>query len=219
MGIFVYGASGHAKVVLDILRKNKCDIAGFFDDNKSLWGDHFLGHKIWSIEDLPIESMKGSSPKHCEIFLAIGDNVTRKRIAKKVSDKQYCYLYGSSIEHPSAQVDNLIFGKGTISMANVVVNIGSKIGSQVILNTGCTVDHDCIIEDYVHLSPGVHLAGNVHVGEGAHLGVGVNVIPGIKIGAWSTIGAGAAVVDHIPPYSTAVGVPARVIKTHESNKE
>ncbi len=218
MGVFVYGASGHAKVVIDILKKNHAEILGLIDDNKSLWGGHFQGYRIFGLENLPFDPMSwaGGGPFPIQIFLAIGNNSTRKEIAQKVTDHHESYLSSVNIIHPSAQInDSIKIEQGTVVMANVAVNIDAQIGKHVILNTGCTIDHDCIIEDYVHLSPGTHLAGNVHVGEGAHLGVGVSVIPGIKIGAWSVIGAGAAVVDHIPAYSTAVGVPARVIKTHE----
>jgi acetyltransferase EpsM len=85
----------------------------------------------------------------------------------------------------------------------------------VILNTSCSVDHDCVVEDFAHLAPGVRLAGNVHVGEGALLGVGSCVIPGVRIGRWATVGAGAAVIEDVPDYATVVGVPARVIKIGE----
>jgi len=53
------------------------------------------------------------------------------------------------------------------------------------------------------------------VGEGTFIGLGSSVIPGIRIGRWSVIGAGAAVTEDLPDNCTAVGVPARVIKTHE----
>jgi len=218
MDLLVYGASGQAKVVIDILRQNEFQIQGLLDDNKSLWGSQFQGYKIYGLEELSFDPMvlAGGGPSPIQIVLAIGDNSTRKKIANKVTNQQDLIFSKVNIIHPVAQIDDSInIGDGTVIMANVVVNVDAEIGKHVILNTACTVDHDCIIEDYVHLSPGVHLAGNVHVGEGAHLGVGVSVIPGIKIGAWSVIGAGAAVVDHIPAYSTAVGVPARVIKTHK----
>lgn len=222
MGFYVYGASGHAKVVMDLLIQNDYEIEGLIDDNKSLWGDYFQGFKIFGLEGLPFDPMSwaGGGPCPIKIIAGIGDNATRKLVVEKVLMNDDSILAQIALKHPSVQIYN--FGKvgfGTAIMANVVVNIDSEIGKHVILNTGCTVDHDCIIEDYVHLSPGVNLESNVHVGEGAHLKVGVSVIAGIKIGAWSTIGAGAAVVDPIPPYSTAVGVPARVIKTHEPNKE
>ena len=90
------------------------------------------------------------------------------------------------------------------------------VGENCILNTGAIVEHDCIVADHVHLSPAVTLCGKVTVGSFTHLGAGVTVIPGTSIGARAVVGAGAVVLQEIPSDSTAVGVPARVIKLRES---
>ncbi|HIC96179.1 TPA: transferase, partial [Candidatus Bipolaricaulota bacterium] len=92
-------------------------------------------------------------------------------------------------------------------------------GENVIINTGATIDHDCVIEDYVHISPGVHLAGNVKLGELSHIGIGASAVQRVKIGKGVIIGAGAVVIDDIPDHVTAVGVPARVIKRHGEGAE
>ena len=95
--------------------------------------------------------------------------------------------------------------------AGVVVNPGSAIGANVILNTGCTVDHHNRIEDHAHIAPGVHMGGDVHIGEGALVGIGATVMPQRRVGAWSVVGAGALVHADIPDHVIAVGSPARVI--------
>ena len=51
------------------------------------------------------------------------------------------------------------------------------------------------------------------VGEGAFVGTGATVLEKICIGAWSVVGAGAVITRDVPPNSTVVGVPGRVIKT------
>ena len=71
------------------------------------------------------------------------------------------------------------------------------------------------MDNFCNINPGAHLAGNVTVGEGCYIGMGANIIQGISIGPWSIIGAGAVVVRDIPANVTAVGVPAKVIKTRE----
>ena len=96
-------------------------------------------------------------------------------------------------------------------MPGVVINARATIGKQVILNTGCSIDHDCFLEDFVHISPGVALAGNVRVGEGTHIGIGAVVIPGVKIGKWCTIGAGTVVLKDVPDGAMVVGNPGRMI--------
>ncbi len=93
------------------------------------------------------------------------------------------------------------------------MNAGTVVGQHAIINTGCTIDHDCMIGNYAHISPGVNLAGGVAVGEGTHLGISSCVIPRCSIGDWSVVGAGAAVVRDIPSRCVAVGVPAKPIRT------
>ena len=51
------------------------------------------------------------------------------------------------------------------------------------------------------------------INDGAHIGIGSIIMPGVTIGEGAVIGAGSVVVKDIPPYSVAVGSPAKVIKT------
>jgi acetyltransferase-like isoleucine patch superfamily enzyme len=53
----------------------------------------------------------------------------------------------------------------------------------------------------------------VAIKDGAHIGIGAIIMPGVTIGEGAVIGAGAVVTKDIPPYSVAVGSPAKVIKT------
>jgi acetyltransferase-like isoleucine patch superfamily enzyme len=75
------------------------------------------------------------------------------------------------------------------------------------------VGHDSRVDDYALLAPGVHISGYVHVGEGCDLGAGATIVPSAELGAWSIVGAGATVTGSLPPNCTAVGTPARPIKT------
>jgi acetyltransferase-like isoleucine patch superfamily enzyme len=100
----------------------------------------------------------------------------------------------------------------------VVVNTGSVIGDNVILNTGCTVDHHNSIGSHSHIAPGTHSGGGVHISEGVLVGIGAAIIPGCSIGQWAIIGAGSTVTKDIPAFTTAVGTPARVIKRHEPQR-
>jgi acetyltransferase-like isoleucine patch superfamily enzyme len=93
----------------------------------------------------------------------------------------------------------------------VIVNTGSVVAANVILNTGCTIDHHCQIGQHVHVAPGAHLAGAVKVGAGSFLGIGTVVTPERAIGEWSTVAAGAVVTKDIPSRVVAAGAPARVI--------
>ena len=98
-------------------------------------------------------------------------------------------------------------------MAGVIINCGSTIGENVILNTGCTVDHHNKIAAHVHIAPGTHLGGEVSAEEGVFIGLGASILPRTTIGAWSIVGAGACVIESVPPEQTVVGVPAKQLKS------
>jgi sugar O-acyltransferase (sialic acid O-acetyltransferase NeuD family) len=97
--------------------------------------------------------------------------------------------------------------------AGAVINPDARLGMGVLVNTAATVDHDCIIEDGVHLAPGVHLAGDVRIGEGTFIGIGTVARQGVRVGRGCVVGAGSVIVRDLPDGSTAYGVPARVKRT------
>lgn len=192
--MYLYGASGHAKVVMDILSANGIKVKALVDDNPLL--SDICGVKI-------CHEAAGLSP----LIISIGSNRDRKMIAECLSCE-----FGVAV-HPSANIsESAKIGEGSVVMAGTTVNADVCIGRHCIINTNASVDHECIVEDYVHISPNVAICGKVHVGEGSHIGVGASVIPGIKIGRWATIGAGATVITDVPDGATVVGTPARIIK-------
>lgn len=199
---YLYGASGHGKVIYEILKSCNENIAGVFDD--------FSKEKVF-FEAPVIGSFQNETMKNGSLIISIGDNHARKNIAQKTA-----VTFGKAIHAASVISSSALIKEGTVIMAGAVVNAEAQIGKHVILNTNCSVDHHCIIEDYVHIAPNSALAGNVTVGEGSMLGVGVSVIPGVKIGKWCIVGAGAAVVNDIPDYAIVVGVPAKIIKYNKA---
>ena len=207
--VLIYGASGHGKVIIDIVeREGKYNIAGLIDDNPEMHGSDFCGYPIRGGFEVLTKGARSGS----RLILAVGDNRSRKEIWERVRTLGYELIYTI---HPSAQIGrDVSLGLGTVVMANVVINPGVRIGENVIVNTGATVDHDCLIGDYAHISPGAHLAGNVTVGDLTHIGIGVTVITQVKIGKGSIIGAGAVVIKDVPDNVTAVGIPAKVTKKH-----
>lgn len=202
--MILYGASGHGRVIAEILEASGIAELVFVDDNPP--GDAFLGFPLW-----PASSLRTLPPD--QVIIAVGNNRSRKRIAENLP-----FSFGQAL-HPSAQISRRSPVKeGTVVMAGAIVNSGCDLGRHLILNTGCSVDHDCVLGDYVHLSPKVALAGRVKVGEGTHLGIGCSVIQGVRIGEWATIGAGAAIIKDVPDYAVVVGVPGKIIKYNKPDE-
>ena len=209
--LLVYGASGHAKVVIDIVeRAGGLEIAFLVDDDLRIKGTRFFGYRvIGDRQDLDAWLKRNRAVSTMGVIVAIGDNAARVRVAAGLKRKG---LIPTSAIHPSACIGrNVAIGAGTVIMGGCVINSDTTIGDNVIINTGATVDHDCSVGAGVHLAPGVHLCGNVRVGAGALLGVGTVVIPGISIGRDAIIGAGTTVIRDIAAGVTATGTPCRVI--------
>lgn len=208
--ILVFGASGHAKVVLDLIEKaSKCDVGGLFDDNRALLGSTVLGYEVMGDKD-ELLAQTGTL-KEYPVVVAIGNNAIRVRVAAELiaNKKHLC----EALIHPSAQIAHGVqIGRGSVVMAGAIINADACVGSNVIVNTGATIDHDCIIGDGVHVAPGVTLCGGIKVGENTLVGAGAVVSPNLRIGSNVTIGAGATVLQDIEDGLTVVGSPARPIK-------
>ena len=192
--MYLYGASGHAKVIIDILKATGMEVNALFDDNPeilNLYGKKVSGKYLGQSLEAPI-------------IISIGDNAIRAKIANSIKTD-----FGTAI-HPGAIISSSVqIQEGTVVMQGVVVQADTQIGKHVIVNTKASVDHDCLIGDYAHISPGAILCGGVQVGEGTHVGAGAVVLPLVKIGKWCKIGAGAVVIKDVPDGVIAVGNPAR----------
>lgn len=199
--LYLFGASGHCKVIIDILKSNNESVAAIFDDNP----------KNEILIEVPVLHAKGNNDfSQDKMIVSIGNNAARKKIATSLNTN-----FGKAI-HKTAIISSFSeVGEGTVVMANATINASTIIGRHCIINTGAVVEHDCIVQDYVHVSPNVSIAGNVTVGEGAHIGIGATVIQGIKIGKWSVIGAGAVLIRDVPDYAVVVGNPGKIIKYKE----
>lgn len=198
--MFIYGASGHGRVIKDIADELALIIDNFIDDDQSLT----------TIDNIPVFHELTVNQKNG--ILGIGNNFIRKKIAQKFDNISYVTLI-----HPNTNISkHCKIGFGSVIMPGVTVNAGVTIGKHSIINTNASVDHDCILEDFVHISPNVALSGNVQVGEGTHIGIGACVIPGIKIGKWAVIGAGSVIIKDVPDFAVVVGNPGRIVKINES---
>lgn len=206
MKVLIVGAGGHGEVVADILFKMwtrglDIELEGFLDDDENLLGKRIMGLRVLG----PVKAVNEIA--HDAIIVAVGENAIRKRffeVLQAAGENFMTAIHPSAILAPDVVVED-----GAMICAGAVVNPGSMIRANTILNTSSTVDHHDIIGPHAHVAPGVNLGCEVRVEEGALVGIGSTVLPRTAIGAWSTVGAGAAVTKNIPANELWLGVPAR----------
>ena len=195
------GGGGHARVVSSIIEaQENSHLEVVFDSNS----------KIETLDG--VENFHKYNPDqfpNAIAIVAIGDNKIRKQLAQTIQ-----HVFGKLI-HPSASIDRLgLVGEGSVVMHHAVIQRGTRIGKHGIINTASSVDHDCVLGDFVHIAPNATLCGGVQIGDETFIGAGVVVLPQIKIGKRVTVGAGSVVTKNIPDGATVVGNPGKIINSH-----
>lgn len=194
--INLFGASGHAKVVMDVIKAQGDEVGCIYDDNPHCAA--MQGCPVRKAASVPVEG---------PLIVAIGSC----QIRKKVSERHVVAF--AKVIHPSAIIsESAMIGDGTVVMPLVVVNAEATIGRHCIINTKASIDHECAIGDFVHIAPGCTISGGVAIGECSWIGVGSCVKQGIRIGKNCMIGAGSVVVRDIPDNAVAYGNPCKVIR-------
>ena len=205
--VFILGAGGHAKVVIDALLLNGYPRTAIrlMDDYAvqmctSVMGCTFFG---------PVDKI--TSPL-ATVHSAVGLAAVRKRLldASNVPTKRWL-----TIIHPKSVVaETAELGAGVFVAALSVIGPESKLGAGVIINHGAIIDHDCQIGEFVHIAPGASLAGGVRIGNRVFIGAGARILPGVKIFDDAVVGAGAVVLTDIPKGQVWTGIPAKFIKAN-----
>jgi UDP-perosamine 4-acetyltransferase len=205
--VILLGGSGHAKVIIEIFREAKdWEVVGCITATESknpVCGVPVLG------DDSELERIFKQGVTHA--FPAIGDNGRRSAVCARLLQVGFSLV--NAISRHALVSPSVRFDSGIAIMPGAIINVDSTIATGAIVNTGATIDHDCMVGAYSHIGPGTNLAGGVTIGSGAFLGIGSRVVPGVRIGEWGIVGAGGVVLGDLPAHATAVGVPARIIRT------
>lgn len=184
----LYGASGHCRVVVDIVEALGLPIDFIVDDNPNITS--LLGYEV-----------RRNTNEYGEAIITIGQNWIRKRIVESINvDKFITAIHPTAIVSPRAKI-----GIGTVVMQGAIIQSCAIIGDHCIVNTGASVGHDVRLGDYVHVASHATITGGVEIGEGTWIGAGSVIRQGVRIGAWTMIGAGSVVVDDIPDGVVAFG--------------
>jgi len=202
-GVYLYGAGGFAREVMDICRRLSIPINGcIVDSGFGKIGDDVGYSKIIDVNDY--DSLEYGA-------IAVGDPAVKYDIFKRSHVNVWMRLVDPSSSFGLPASINV----GCIVCAGVRITCNVEIGKHVHVNLNSTIGHDCMIGNYVTISPGVNISGNVTIGEGTFIGSGATILEKIKIGKWAKVGAGAVVIEDVPDNTTVVGVPAKVVRTYE----
>jgi sugar O-acyltransferase (sialic acid O-acetyltransferase NeuD family) len=198
--------------VLDVVEAAALDGAayrciGFVDDDPRRAGGSLRGHPILGGLTWLLAPGRGD----VRYVLGVGAPAVKARL---VGTLDAARLRAATLVHPLASLTGRVdLAAGVVLAAYALATTDVRLRAHAHLNVHASVSHDCDVGAYAHLAPGARLAGAVRVGDGCEIGIGAVVVPNVDIGHWSIVGAGAVVTAPIPPDCTAVGVPARVIRT------
>lgn len=212
--VVIVGAGGFGREVLEIFKdRNKIsrtwDILGFIDEDKELHGKIINNYPVLG----GLDWLRKHNNENLGCVCAIGACETRKRVVERLQEigVNFC-----NAVHPSVIMSEFVeLGQDVIICAGSILTVNIKIGNHVNIDTNCIVMHNAVIGRYCRLNPGTKINGNDQLGEGVYVGTGAIFLQGLSAGAWSTIGAGAVVIEDIPEKVVAIGVPAKVVKSKQ----
>lgn len=202
--LIMIGAGGHARVLLSTLQKLGRQIIGFAErqaSQQTVLGIPCIGND---------SAVLAYDPQQVLLVNGVGSVArpdSRVSVYEFFASRNYQF---DSVIHPSAIIaSDAEIAKAAQIMAGAIIQTGCFVLENTIINTGARLDHDCIVEAHAHVAPGAVLSGNVRVGTRAHVGAGAVVIQGVQICRDAVVGAGAVVLSNVPASCTVVGVPAR----------
>lgn len=209
--IVIYGAGGHGKSLLDLLRAlGTYRVVGFVDDGVPARGEIMRFPVLGGgdvLADLQTEGVRLA----VNAVGGIGNVRVRKKVFRRIAEAGFVC---PAVVHPSAVVEpGAVLSPGVQVFPHAYVGSQVRVGFGGIVNTGAVVSHDCVLDDFVNISPGAILAGDVRVGAGALIGMGVTVNLGVEIGTGARVGNSATVKSDLPPNGV---VPAGTIWPRKS---
>jgi sugar O-acyltransferase (sialic acid O-acetyltransferase NeuD family) len=200
------GGGGHCKSVLDTLLPLKQFVKIGIIEREIGNANSVLGIPVVGVDD-DLAILYNNEYRFAFITMGSVGN-PKHRIKLYGLIKAIGYQVPNIIDLTASVSEHTAFGAGVFVGKRAIVNAGSTIANGSILNSGCLIEHDCVVGEFSHIAPGAVLCGNAQIGEHTHIGAGSVVKQGVRVGKDVIIGAGAVVIRDIPDSCTAVGVPA-----------
>ncbi len=212
--IYIYGSGGLGRGVLELIenintQKELWNIKGFLDDNESVWGAEINDQVVLGNYEYLAE--RGGSA----VVIAIADPGVKMKLVSTL--KETCDVSFPNIIHPSVSLSrHNIVGEGNILSQGATLSVNIRLGNFNLLHLNCSIGHDARIENYVAVYPNASVAGYAILNNSVEIGSNASVIQKVNVGEGAIIGAGSVVIKDIPKSCTAVGVPAKPVKFHQT---
>lgn len=202
MTTYCYGCGGIGAVAGEMAIEQLDDFAGFIDDD--IEKTTFAGYPVVTGNEYFNNADKYGASK---LIIGVSNSYAKEKIAARYQSRVIGLSHGTAVKSSSAQL-----GTGVLRFMRSIVQTNTVLGDCVLLNTACSIDHDCVVGDFVHFAPHSTVCGYVKIGSYTEIGAGAVVLPGLEIGANVHVGAGAVVTKNIPDNQTVVGIPAKPLK-------
>lgn len=208
----VLGTGGHCRVILSLLAAcGQHQVLQIIE-----LGEHHLNERIMGHSITPFASalMNLAGKEDIDVFLAIGDNATRRHWWAKIMESG---LPMPNLISPHAVVDATAkLGEANVVCAKAFIGPESRIGVNNLINTGATVEHEVVIGSHCHLAPSSTVAGRSRLEDLCFIGAGATIIDKLSVASATTLGAGATLIRDVEESGGVyVGVPARRTRTQQ----
>ena len=212
--IAIFGAGGLGREIALLIRQINdvtptWNMLGFYDEqhfSEAIDGFPYLG----SLQEL------NATKQELHLVIGIGNCQWKRKVFEQIQNTNIKF---ATLIHPSVKIRDYQYceiGEGSVIGENVVITTNVKIGKHVQVSPASTLAHDVVVSDFCSLMFAVNIAGNSILQKSVYIGTNATVIQLLEVGKNTIVGAGAVVTRSLPANCTAAGVPARILKTHET---
>jgi len=209
MKVILVGASNpEVKRLIIAIQKVHPDfeVLGFIDNDPEKRGKEFMGFPVFGGFEILDQWNRTDT-----YFVNLITRDTRTRFeTSKYLVQSGCQF--TNLIHPSIDLNMVEYGVGCYFQEGCVIQAGVRVGNNSSMGALVHVGHDSQIGSSVFLAHGCCISGLTTIEDGVFIGTNATVLPRLMLGRWSTIGAGAVVINDVPAYATVVGNPAKIIK-------
>ncbi|WP_348688046.1 acetyltransferase [Aeromonas bestiarum] len=192
--VIVLGAGGHASVLVGILRSQGVVPLALVAPATGGMRAVLAGIPLWYDEEKILAHLPGEVELINGIGSLPGSSLRAELFARY---RALGYRFASVVSTKSMVADYTVLEEGVQVMAGAIIQAGTRVGPNSIINSGAIVDHDCWIGGNNHIAPGAVLSGGVSTEDGVHIGTGAVLIQNIKVGSHTVVGAGATVTKNL----------------------